>query len=100
MSAEREPSGGPRSKGSQAEYFKYAGVGIQFAGTFLAFGALGWWLDGKLGTTPWLMMAGILLGAAGAFWSLVRRVLPDGLFARHRSPPRKSPPHDPRPPAP
>ncbi|MBM3991694.1 MAG: AtpZ/AtpI family protein [Planctomycetes bacterium] len=53
---------------------KYAGAGLQFALTFLACGALGWWLDGKLGTSPWLMIAGILLGAAGAMYSLVRRL--------------------------
>jgi len=28
---------------------------------------LGKWLDGKLGTSPWLLMAGCLLGAAAAF---------------------------------
>lgn len=56
------------------QYMKYAGAGLQFALTFLACGALGWWLDGKLGTTPWLMIAGILLGACGAMYSLVRRL--------------------------
>jgi len=53
---------------------KYAGAGLQFALTFLACGALGWWLDGKFGTGPWLMIAGILLGAVGAMYSLVRRL--------------------------
>jgi F0F1-type ATP synthase assembly protein I len=66
--AERKPLGN--------EYFRYAGAGMQFALTFLAFGACGWWLDGRLGTAPWLMIAGILLGAAGAFYSLVRQVGP------------------------
>lgn len=56
--------------------FRYAGAGIQFALTFLMFGLCGWWLDGRLGTGPWLMIAGILLGAAGAFYSLVRRLSP------------------------
>lgn len=56
------------------QYMKYAGAGLQFALTFLVCGALGWWLDGKLGTTPWLMIAGILLGACGAMYSLVRRL--------------------------
>jgi hypothetical protein len=55
-------------------YLKFAGAGLQFALTFLAFGALGWWLDGKLGTEPWLMIGGILAGAAGAMYSLVLRI--------------------------
>jgi F0F1-type ATP synthase assembly protein I len=47
---------------------------MQFALTFLACGALGWWLDGRFGTEPWLMIAGIFVGAAGAMYSLVVRV--------------------------
>ena len=72
----------------RSDYAKYAGLGLQFAATFLVFGAFGWWLDEKLGTGPWLMTAGILLGATGAFLSLVRRVLPP-------SPPEQSPPDRP-----
>lgn len=55
-------------------YLKFAGAGLQFALTFLVFGALGWWLDGKLGTEPWLMIGGILSGAVGAMYSLIQRV--------------------------
>jgi len=58
------------------QYFRYAGLGMQFALTFLAFGALGYWLDGELGTSPWLLLMGIALGATGAFISLVRKVQP------------------------
>jgi F0F1-type ATP synthase assembly protein I len=65
-----------RGEQPQAEYLRYAGVGIQFAGTFLVTGALGWWLDGKLGTSPWLLLVGIFLGAAGGFYSLVLKVSP------------------------
>jgi len=53
---------------------RYAGLGFQFAGVMLAFGALGWWLDGLLGTRPWLLIAGVFLGAAGAFIALLRAV--------------------------
>ena len=66
--AERKPLGN--------EYVRYAGAGLQFGLTFLGFGACGWWLDGRLGTAPWLMITGILFGAAGAFYSLVRRIGP------------------------
>lgn len=55
-------------------YARYAGLGIQFAGTILVLGALGYWADRKLGSAPWLMILGIFLGAAGGFVSLVRQV--------------------------
>ena len=55
---------------------RYAALGLQFALTFMIFGALGYWLDQKLGTRPWLLLAGILLGATGAFVKLVRSVPP------------------------
>ncbi len=77
---QRERDGG--SQGPRNEYLRYAGAGIQFALTFLVFGAAGWWLDGRLGSAPWLMVAGIALGATGAFISLVRRIPPAGASAR------------------
>lgn len=55
-------------------YARYAGLGVQFAGTLLVLGALGYWVDHKLGSSPWLMILGIFLGAAGGFVSLVRQV--------------------------
>ena len=53
---------------------RYAGLGFQFAATMLVFGALGWWLDARLGSSPWLLIAGIFLGATGAFLALLRAV--------------------------
>ncbi len=72
----QDPPQAPRAPRGPADpqYMKYAGAGLQFALTFLACGALGWWLDGKLGTEPWLMIVGILAGAAGAMYSLVARL--------------------------
>jgi F0F1-type ATP synthase assembly protein I len=71
--------------GSQTAYFKYAGVGIQFAASFLVLGAVGWWLDGKLGTEPWLLLVGIFLGATGGFISLVKKVSPPSNTSKGRS---------------
>ena len=83
------PSTTPERGGQgPAPYLKYAGLGIQFALTFLAFGAIGWWLDTKLGTAPWLMLIGIALGAAGAFWSLVRSVPPASGSPAHEHEPK------------
>ncbi len=54
----------------------YLNLGWTFAIT-LAAGVLGgWWLDGKLGTRPWLLLAGALLGIVSGFVSFFRVVLP------------------------
>ena len=36
--------------------------------------AAGWWLDKKLGTGPWLAVAGTILGSIAAFRELIRMV--------------------------
>ena len=51
---------------------KMAGLGVQFVVTILVFLFIGQWLDRKLGTTPWLLLAGVLLGAALGFWMMLR----------------------------
>jgi F0F1-type ATP synthase assembly protein I len=50
----------------------YMGLGIQLAAAMVAFGALGWWLDSKFATTPWLLIVGIVLGATGGMIHLIR----------------------------
>ena len=55
---------------------RYAGLGLQFAASLALFGALGWWLDRRLSSSPWLMILGMLGGAALAFVSLLRAVPP------------------------
>ena len=59
----------------------YVDLALQFAVAILlgAFG--GWWLDGRLGSRPLLMLAGTLAGAVVGFYSLYR-----GLMARRRPP--------------
>ena len=50
----------------------YMGLGMQLAAAMVAFGALGWWLDGRFATTPWLLIVGIVLGATGGMIHLIR----------------------------
>jgi len=43
----------------------------------IGFGALGFWADGSMHTTPWLSIAGVILGAllAGALiWQQLKKV--------------------------
>ena len=65
-----ETSRKPLSSGAE-----FAGLGLQLGAT-IALGAwLGHWLDGKLGTLPWLTILFVFLGAGAAFYSMYRRVM-------------------------
>ena len=48
------------------------GLGVQFVVTILVCLFAGQWLDSKLGTTPWLLLVGVLFGAALGFWMMLR----------------------------
>jgi ATP synthase protein I len=53
-------------------------TGIAYAAAFSLFAAVisgllaGWLLDRWLGTKPWLLVTGLILGAAAGFYELVR----------------------------
>lgn len=53
----------------------YAGVGIQFAIAIILFAFAGIWLDRRLGTSPLFVLLGVFLGAAGAFYSMYRKLM-------------------------
>jgi ATP synthase protein I len=67
-----DPRQGPDKGISTGEY---AGLGIQFAASIVVFLYLGQWLDRKLGTAPWLLLAGVFIGAGGSFYSMYRRLM-------------------------
>lgn len=52
--------------------------GIAYAAAFSLFGAVvgglivGWLFDRWLGTSPWLLVVGLLIGAAGGFYEFIR----------------------------
>ncbi len=50
-------------------------LGIQLAIAVVAFFFLGRWLDGILGTGPWLMIGGLLLGSAGGLVQFFRTAI-------------------------
>lgn len=68
----RRMSGGASAGLSGAEF---AGVGLQFAATILVFTFAGIWLDKRLGTSPWLLLLFVFLGAGGGFYSIYRKVV-------------------------
>ena len=54
-----------------------------FVGVSIAGGALlGWWLDGRLGSAPLLLVVGILLGIAVALIGMVRMLFDFGKAKR------------------
>jgi F0F1-type ATP synthase assembly protein I len=58
-----------------AAYASMMTLGLQLAIAVVAFFFLGRWLDGKLGTSPWLMLAGLAVGAGGGLLSFVRKAV-------------------------
>lgn len=68
---------GTRRKPEQPapQFGEVAGVGLQFAAAIVLFLFLGRWLDGKLGTDPWLTLAGVVVGAVGGFLSMYRQLV-------------------------
>ena len=65
-----EPPRRPLSSGAE-----FAGVGLQLGATIALSAWLGHWLDGKLGTLPWLTILMVFFGAGVAFYSIYRRVM-------------------------
>jgi F0F1-type ATP synthase assembly protein I len=43
----------------------YLGIGLQIATSFVFFVLLGYWADSKLGTSPMLLLAGVVVGMVG-----------------------------------
>ena len=64
-----------RQPGALGEIGRLAGLGVQFAATVVLCTAAGWWADGQLGTAPWLLLAGTLIGAVAAFYQVCRALV-------------------------
>jgi F0F1-type ATP synthase assembly protein I len=66
----------PRNTGSGGiSGGEFAGIGIQFALVILVFTGAGIWLDRRLGTSPWLLLLCVFLGAAGGFYSIYQKAM-------------------------
>ena len=67
---------GAQQSGFGPEYARYAGLGVQFAGTVCLLVLGGYWLDRKIETLPVFTALGALLGCVGGIISLVKKVPP------------------------
>jgi F0F1-type ATP synthase assembly protein I len=60
------------------ELSPYLNLGIQLVLTIGVCAVLGWWLDGKLSTTPVLLIIFTFLGAIAGMYTFIRTVLRSG----------------------
>jgi len=69
----------PDEYSTRREILRRAGPFLGIGSTFLAAVGLctfgGWWLDGKLGTAPWLTVAGDLVGVGLGFYLFIKVVM-------------------------
>ena len=47
-------------------------IGVNFSAGVAGMGLLGWLLDRWLGTAPWILLGGVLLGLIGGFYQFIR----------------------------
>lgn len=52
----------------------FAGAGLQFAVSIVAFLLLGQWADRKLGTSPIFLLIAVFIGGSAAFYSMYRKI--------------------------
>lgn len=89
----RGPAKGPADPGANDTGLpasELAGVGLQFAASLLVFLFAGQWLDRRLGTSPWLMMIGVFVGAGASFYSMYRKLTAANERAEQRARERKA----------
>ena len=65
----------PQKRPPLAEAMRYTQVGTMLIAPMIALGAIGYLLDGRFATAPWLLLAGLILGMATGFISFFRLVL-------------------------
>lgn len=60
-----------RERQTSSKAMRYTLLGAEFAAIFIGFVFGGHWLDERWGTTPWLLLAGVLLGFGIALYRLI-----------------------------
>ena len=53
-------------------WYALTGIGLEFLATICVVGAVGWWLDGRWHTFPWLTIAGIAVGFAAGLTLMIK----------------------------
>ncbi len=63
-------------------WVRYSGVGLELAGATAGLALVGYWIDGKFGTSPWGILGGVGIGIVGGLYNLVRESLEAAREAR------------------
>ena len=56
-------------------WVRYSGVGLELAGATAGLALVGYWIDGKFGTSPWGILSGVIIGIVGGLYNLVKQSL-------------------------
>ena len=54
------------------DQLEIASLGTEFALTEMIGAGAGYWIDGKLGTLPWCLLGGVVIGFALGMWRVIR----------------------------
>lgn len=65
----------PDRRSPLADAMRYAQVGTMLVAPIVVLGGLGYVLDRKFGSKPWLLLLGMMLGMAAGFVNFFRLVL-------------------------
>lgn len=69
----------PSGNGRLQAVMKYSGLAFQMLATIGGCAWLGYWLDGKFGTQPWLTIGLLLLGVFVAVFQVIRSLTKESL---------------------
>jgi len=72
--------------GGGSEYWKWSGLGLEFAGILVLFTLLGHWAGKRWDWQPWGELVGIGLGLVGGFYWLIRESI---AMSKDLCPPKK-----------
>ena len=56
-------------------WVRYSGIGLELAGATAGLALVGYWVDGKFGTSPWGILIGVVIGIVGGLYNLVKESL-------------------------
>jgi ATP synthase protein I len=70
-----EKTPGGFSKAVSKDFGPFLTLGIQLAISVVVFFFIGYWLDGKFGTSPWGTIGGALVGVAGGLFKFLREAV-------------------------
>jgi ATP synthase protein I len=53
-------------------WVRYSGIGLELAGATGGLALVGYWIDSWLGTAPWGLLGGVVIGIVGGLFNLIR----------------------------